>query len=652
MQPLRHLLLDSERWLMQRILFYAKRQDYVKYTSTLLEAWRISIESLTATLVAAIDSSAPLEFCPDEDYRQDVIAAFGVEEGYKHRSRGLTLPMYLSLFKYYRQAYLDRVATGGFPPEDAEAYRYFVDRCFDRIELGVVSAWASTDEQPRLKELQVTNRYLANEKNKYLTIFESLHDPVILLDKEGRVHNMNHIAAALFANAAHPGDLYYGDTITSRCPEWLEDLLGQFTAQAHSGLEVERTVMTHRGPRHYLIKLEQMLDVSEKYMGVVVLLNDLTARRQAEERLQTRSEEISTLYDVTAIVTAPAAVEAVLQRALERVLSTVKGLGGSFRLLNPESGELQLVAGQHGELAASPVEACAALAAAAIAQDAPVVRDEIEAGAPGSDPGDTSPCRYAFAAVPMRAGGRIQGVLSVFRAQGHSFTPAEVSLLATVADGVGLAVENNRRALQRAVTEERERLARELHDSVTQSLYSLTLFGEWTAGLLAEGATEQAQEKLLRIGEISRQALKEMRLMVYELRSPDLERHGLRGALEKRLTAVEERAGVRTFLHYDRSVHFPPDVEDELYQIAQEALNNALKHAGASEVTVEVAAGGGRAWLSICDDGGGFDPFAAARSGGMGLASMHTRAARAGGRLHIAAAPGRGCQVRVEMAAT
>ena len=398
MQPLRQLLLDSERWLMQRTLFYAKRHNYVKYTSTLLEAWRISIESLTATMVSAIDSgAADLEFCPDEDYRQDPIAAFGVEEGIKHRSRGLTLAMYLSLLKYYRQAYLDLLAGSSFRASDAATYHYFIDRCFDRIELGVASSWASTDEQPRLKELQVTNRYLANEKNKYLTIFESLHDPVILLDKDGQVHNMNHIAAALFANASHPGDLYYGDTITSRSPGWLEHLLVQFTQNGRDRLEIEQTVQTHRGLRHYLIKLEQMLDVSEKYMGVVVLLNDLTARREAEQRLQARSEEISTLYDVTAIVTTPAPVETVLERALERVLSTVKGQGGSFRLLNTESKELELVAGRHEPGAGQPAPACEVLAALVVAHDAPLVIDDMLND--GRVPAAATSC-HAFAAVP------------------------------------------------------------------------------------------------------------------------------------------------------------------------------------------------------------------------------------------------------------
>jgi signal transduction histidine kinase len=457
---------------------------------------------------------------------------------------------------------------------------------------------------------------------------------------------MNHIAAALFANAGQPGDLYYGDTITSHCPDWLEELVVQFTDNGRERLEVEQAVQTHQGLRHYLIKLEQMLDVSEKYMGVVVLLNDLTARRQAEERLQARSEEISTLYDVTAIVTAPAPVETVLERALERVLSTVKGQGGSFRLLLAGSGELQLVAGRHEPGADQPAPACEVLAALVVAHDAPLVIGDM-LNDPRVPPAAAS--RHAFAAVPMRAGGHIQGVLSVFRAAGQNFSASEVSLLATVADGVGLAVENSRRARHKAVVEERERLARELHDSVTQSLYSLTLFGEWAAGLLVQGDTNQAQEKLLRISEIARQALKEMRLMVYELRSPELERHGLHGALEKRLTAVEERAGVHTSLHYDDGLHFTPTVEDELYQIVQEALNNALKHAGAQAVSVEVAAGSGGAWLSICDDGIGFEPLVAARNGGMGLASMHTRAARAGGKLRIDSTPGHGCRVRVEL---
>ena len=102
-----------------------------------------------------------------------------------------------------------------------------------------------------------------------------------------------------------------------------------------------------------------------------------------------------------------------------------------------------------------------------------------------------------------------------------SIDVSEVSLLASVAEGVGLAVENSRRSRLAAVLQERDRLARELHDSVTQSLYSLTLFSEWTAGLLHKGDYAEAEAKLKRIAEIARQVHKEMRLLLYELRSAE-----------------------------------------------------------------------------------------------------------------------------------
>ncbi|MBW7882083.1 MAG: GAF domain-containing protein [Caldilineaceae bacterium] len=651
MDPLKELILESELWLMRRILHYAKSHAYLKYTSTLLEAWRISIASLSATLVEAIERGrAAPEFGPDDDYSQDPIAAFGIEEGRRHRGRGLTLGMYLSLFKYYRQSYLDLISQGEFDAQQLARYRYFVDRCFDRIELGMTVAWSNSGEEERLHELQVTNRYLANEKNKYLTIFESLHDPVILLDREGRVSNMNHAAAALFLGATHPGDIYYGCCGDGPFPhglDWLGALLSRFVAAGRSRLEVEQALATTSGSRHFLIKLEQMLDVSEKFSGVVVLLNDITARKQAEERLHARTAELSTLYDVTSMITAPATLDTVLERALERVLATVRGLGGTIRLLDEQSGELRLVA---EKLDPALWNTClfnsGALAAWVVANDEPLVISD-----PAGDPRVPLDVYndHTVIAMPLRAGGRIQGVLSVFRRIDHAFEKSEVSLLSSVADGMALAVENNRRSRLAAVMEERERLARELHDSVTQSLYSLTLFGEWSAGLLDAGETAMAQQKLQRIADIARQALKEMRLMVYELRSSELEHDGLRGALEMRLTAVEERAGVRTGLQFDPAVHLSEVEEEELYHIAQEALNNALKHAAAQEVRVEVSSLEGVTRLVVTDDGVGFNYAAAASSGGMGLATMRSRAARLGGSLHVKAAPGQGCTISVEL---
>ena len=133
-----------------------------------------------------------------------------------------------------------------------------------------------------------------------------------------------------------------------------------------------------------------------------------------------------------------------------------------------------------------------------------------------------------------------------------------------------------------AIMAERERLARELHDSVTQSLYSLSLFAEWGSGLLAAGEVEPARERMARIGDISQQALREMRLLLYELRPSALDDDGLEGAIESRLTAVEQRVGISAQLQVNVTGDLLPHIEECLYRITQEALNNALKHAEAT----------------------------------------------------------------------
>ena len=203
-----------------------------------------------------------------------------------------------------------------------------------------------------------------------------------------------------------------------------------------------------------------------------------------------------------------------------------------------------------------------------------------------------------------------------------------------------------------AVAEERNRLARELHDSVTQSLYSLTLFAETGRRLAGSGDLEGAKDYLGRLGETSQQVLKEMRLLVYQLRPVALEREGLVGALRQRLDAVERRAGVDVRLVFDEAVELPTGVEQELYRVAQEALNNTLKHAAASAVTVGIAGGDGLAELTVEDNGKGFEIDAVGDSAGTGLANMRERVENLGGSLSILSSPGRGTKVSATVPTT
>jgi PAS domain S-box-containing protein len=203
-------------------------------------------------------------------------------------------------------------------------------------------------------------------------------------------------------------------------------------------------------------------------------------------------------------------------------------------------------------------------------------------------------------------------------------------------------------AQARAALEERQRLARELHDSVTQSLYSLTLLAEAARRLAAAGDLERVEQHVGRLGDTAQQALKEMRLLVYQLRPLALEADGLAGALQHRLDAVEKRGGVQARLVVDGLVEVPASVEEALFRIAQEALNNSLKHSGAGAVTVTLCGGGGLVGLEIADNGQGFD-LADTGRGGLGLTSMRERVEQLGGTWQLVSQPGQGTTVRVRL---
>lgn len=202
-----------------------------------------------------------------------------------------------------------------------------------------------------------------------------------------------------------------------------------------------------------------------------------------------------------------------------------------------------------------------------------------------------------------------------------------------------------------AVMEERNRLARELHDSVTQALYAMRLETESAIRQLAAGKNDIALEHLQELRQGVQQALQEMRLLIYELRPPALEKEGLVTALKSRLETVEARTGIEVAFHAEGHGDLPAEVELGLYRIAQEALNNILKHSQARKVILDLSLDDGLAVMEIKDDGIGFDASRKASSdgGGMGLQGMRERAIQVGGTLQLTAAPGEGTQVKVEV---
>jgi GAF domain-containing protein len=254
--------------------------------------------------------------------------------------------------------------------------------------------------------------------------------------------------------------------------------------------------------------------------------------------------------------------------------------------------------------------------------------------------------------VPIKLKERVIGVLDAQSDQLDAFDESDLTVLQSLADQAAIAIENARlyeQARRLAVVEERQRLARELHDSVTQALYGTTLYAEAAARQLATGQVELVGDHLRELRDTAQEALREMRLLIFELRPLILESEGLVNALRARLEAVEERAGLEVELHVEGDAILATAVEEGLYRIAQEALNNALKHACARRVSVSLERGETAVVLEIVDDGIGFDPSTAIAGGGLGLDGMIERAAQMGGELLLDSEPGAGTRVWVKV---
>ncbi len=244
--------------------------------------------------------------------------------------------------------------------------------------------------------------------------------------------------------------------------------------------------------------------------------------------------------------------------------------------------------------------------------------------------------------------GRELGIMAYLWHGPHDFKVDEIALISGMTNLAGIMLENER--LRSAVQEsarmqERRRLAQDLHDSVTQSLHSLVLSAV-TANQIFVKKPENLPDLLKHLSISAAQALKEMRLLLYEMRLQPLLGMNLVDAINLRLASVEHRAATEAILFLDETITWPKEWDTELYPLAVEALNNALKHGRAKKVEVRIGKEQGAFYMTIRDNGRGLD-LQSVRPGGMGLQNMNERAKRLGGQLAIKSQPGEGTEITV-----
>ncbi|MBB2908986.1 signal transduction histidine kinase [Streptosporangium becharense] len=256
-----------------------------------------------------------------------------------------------------------------------------------------------------------------------------------------------------------------------------------------------------------------------------------------------------------------------------------------------------------------------------------------------------------FLGVPILDGGQVLGI--IFLSDKHSpggFTEADERLLTMFAAHAAIALTNARlyeRGRELALVEERTRMARELHDAVTQKLFSLRLTAQAAASLVTRDP-DRALRELDRVERLAGEALAELRAVIVELRPAELDRHGLAETLRKHVRLLD-RLHPAVFSFEETPVcELEPAVEVAVLRVAQEALHNASRHSGARAVHVRLGCAGGRVVLEVGDDGVGFDVSAAAGRG-LGIASMNDRAQALDGSVRVSSEPGRGTLIRMEV---
>jgi signal transduction histidine kinase len=257
------------------------------------------------------------------------------------------------------------------------------------------------------------------------------------------------------------------------------------------------------------------------------------------------------------------------------------------------------------------------------------------------------PVMSDFLGVPIKHRGEVLGNLFLSNSRAGSFSARDERTVETLAAYAGVAIANARlyrQAQELATVEERGRVARELHDSVSQRLFSMVFEARAAALAAPDGGSQEALRGLERGAS---EALKEMRALVQALRPKSLERDGLEAALRDQVDALQRAHGAAIEVRVSGAeARLAPSVELALLRIAQEALNNALRHASGARVLVCLEQDVREVRLKVRDQGPGFDPGALPRTARtMGLATMRERAAGVRGRLTVDSAPGAGTTV-------
>ena len=502
---------------------------------------------------------------------------------------------------------------------------------------------------------------LAEKEAQYRSIFEATRDALIITHPDGHIVEANPAACEMYG---------YG------YDELVNQSLADLVQPEYEALFSETIEKVRRGEQYSVQATDRRKDGSPFHVEVLVsnfayggqphilsVIRDVServrARQLLEQRVHERTRELSTLLRVSRDIASNLELEPLLSAVLDRLGEVVAYHAAAIWISAPEGG--MALVGYRGPI---PKENPSGHGQRQGLEHVAAVLDLREPLTIGDVRADTGFARSwqratraqlgylpehvaSWMGVPLLVKDRVIGMISLEHGQQDYYTAYHAELALAFANQAAIAIDNarlHRQSQRLAVLEERQRIARELHDSVSQALYGIGL-GARTARALLDRDPAQAVEPVEYVLSLAEAGLAEMRALIFELRPDALAQEGLVSALGKRAAALHSRYGVEVEADLGPEPGLSLEVKEALYRVAQEALNNVIKHARAHRVAVQLVEGGAGVLLSVEDDGIGFEPQAE-HPGHMGLHTMRERIEELGGTLSIDSLPGGGTRLR------
>jgi PAS domain S-box-containing protein len=476
-----------------------------------------------------------------------------------------------------------------------------------------------------------------------------LEDGVIVLNGQEAIIDMNSTAERMI-----------GTSIGEAYSKPIDHIISNWNSLIHNKdareLEFRGSVYLNSQWRYLSVRLSAIKNSDGMDIGKTLVLRDITDRKSVnEDRQRARDEMFAFLRTLFNDAGNAQSTSEFLRSALFQIAYTFDVQNGAILIIefssDIEKPKFNLLA-KHGPLIEktdflSRLHGSLGAVSWVMKNKQPLIVADAKLE-PGLNDISQSYDHLSFGIFPLLANQQLLGLIILSRTEAPGFNSDEIIRLNIVTEELASYINADRQKQMNIIVAERQRLARDLHDSVTQKLYGLVTLTEAIQVGMETGATSKTSEHVSRISVLSRQALREMRLFLHELQPVDLEHEGFVSILQQRLVAVEGHSDIQAQFLTGKNVSIPKDKELALYFITQEALNNIIKHAQAKSVLVKLTQRKQALRLSIVDDGCGFD-FDRPGQAGMGLKNMLIRSDQIGAKLNITSAPGKGTKITLTL---